>query len=103
MLNREIHSMEQLHHPNIVRLFEVIETYSKIFLVMELASGGELYQRIQEHGSLEEREAAQLFAQIISAVDHLVSDSNQTSFVTFLCLITLLNLSRFRYFGTAFV
>ncbi|RWS20456.1 serine/threonine-protein kinase NIM1-like protein [Leptotrombidium deliense] len=73
MLNREISSMEKLHHPNVVRLFEVIETFSKIYLVMEIATGGELFQKITTQGKAEEEEGKVLFAQIVAAVEHMVS------------------------------
>ena len=65
--------MEKLHHPNLVQLFEVIENFSKIHLVFEYASGGELYQKISNQGKLIEPVAKSLFAQIISAIDHMVS------------------------------
>ncbi|KAI1280928.1 Serine/threonine-protein kinase NIM1 [Halotydeus destructor] len=71
MLSREISSMEKLHHPNLVRLFEVIETFSKIHLVIEFASGGELFHKISTEGKFEEKYAKLLFAQIVSAIDHM--------------------------------
>lgn len=73
MLNREIGSMEKLHHPNLVQLFEVIENFSKIYLVLEFAPGGELYHKISNQGKLNESIAKSLFSQIISAIDHMVS------------------------------
>lgn len=55
------------------RLFEVIESYSKIHLVMEYAKGGELFNKISTEGRLTENEAKPLFFQVASAVQHLVS------------------------------
>ena len=72
LLSREISSMERLHHPNIIRLYEVIDTLSKLYLVMEYACNGELYTKITSDGRLLEPEARLLFAQIVAAVDHMV-------------------------------
>lgn len=71
MLAKEISSMETVHHKNIIRLFEVVETYTKVHLVMEFVSGGELYQRLTTDGRMKEPEAKQAFAQILSAVKHI--------------------------------
>ncbi|KAK6621835.1 hypothetical protein RUM44_001642 [Polyplax serrata] len=73
MLNQEISTMESMHHPNLIRLYEVMETYSKLFLVMEYASGGELYNKVTTMGKFEEVVARNLFAQICSAVSHMPS------------------------------
>ncbi|KAL0277811.1 UNVERIFIED_CONTAM: hypothetical protein PYX00_004965 [Menopon gallinae] len=75
MLNQEISTMETVYHPNLIRLYEVVETYSKLYLVMEFASGGELYNKVVTTGKLDELVARQLFAQICSAVDHMHSKS----------------------------
>ena len=73
LVAREIANMERVHHPNIVRLYEVVETLAKLYLVMEYAGGGELFTKITNEGRLKEPDAAPLFAQAISAMDHLVS------------------------------
>uniref|UniRef100_A0A915AMW4 non-specific serine/threonine protein kinase n=1 Tax=Parascaris univalens TaxID=6257 RepID=A0A915AMW4_PARUN len=73
LLAREIKSMEDLHHPNIIRLFECVETISRTFLMMEYAGGGELYAFVQERGKLSEDDAKPLYAQIVAAVVHMHS------------------------------
>ncbi|KAJ1511332.1 MAP/microtubule affinity-regulating kinase 3, partial [Coelomomyces lativittatus] len=69
-LYREVRIMKSLHHPNIVRLYEVIETRSTVFLVMEYSSGGELYDYLVVHGRMKEKEARSKFRQILSAVSY---------------------------------
>ena len=73
LLSREISSMEKLHHPNVIRLYEVVETLAKLYMVMEFAGGGELFTKISNEGKLPEAEARPLFAQILAAVKHMVS------------------------------
>ncbi|WKY06721.1 hypothetical protein Q1695_006699 [Nippostrongylus brasiliensis] len=67
-IRREIRIMSALHHPNIIQIYEVFENREKIILVMEYASGGELYDYVSRFGSLPESEARRIFRQITSAV-----------------------------------
>ncbi|KAJ3358794.1 MAP microtubule affinity-regulating kinase 1 [Kappamyces sp. JEL0680] len=69
-LYREVRIMKMLHHPNIIKLYEVIETKYTVFLVMEYASGGELYDYLVVHGKMKEKDARAKFRQILSAVSY---------------------------------
>ncbi|EDW99312.1 calcium/calmodulin-dependent protein kinase type 1 isoform X1 [Drosophila yakuba] len=61
----------RLTHPNIVQLLETYEDKSKVYLVMELVTGGELFDRIVEKGSYTEKDASHLIRQILEAVDYM--------------------------------
>ncbi|XP_078163054.1 CBL-interacting protein kinase 21 [Carex rostrata] len=66
---REISSMKILHHPNIVQIYEVFATRTKIYLVMEYVSGGQLSDKLYYLEKLNEEEARKYFQQLIDAVD----------------------------------
>ncbi|ODV86747.1 hypothetical protein CANARDRAFT_27149 [[Candida] arabinofermentans NRRL YB-2248] len=72
-IHREINALKKLAHPNIVRLEEVLQNDKYIGIVLEYASGGELFDYILEHRYLKESMACRLFAQLVSGVDYMHS------------------------------
>ncbi|KAL8152563.1 hypothetical protein V2J09_010323, partial [Rumex salicifolius] len=69
-IKREISIMKIARHPYIVRLHEVLAGRAKIYIVLELVSGGELYDKIAHQGRLSEKESRRYFQQLIDAVSH---------------------------------
>lgn len=74
-LREEIYIMCQLDHPNIVRLEEVYESHSEIYLVQELCLGGELFDRLDEQPDYHYTEAqcARLVKQMLCSVRYIHS------------------------------
>ncbi|EPZ32087.1 Protein kinase, catalytic domain-containing protein [Rozella allomycis CSF55] len=70
VITREIEAMRSLDHPNIVKLYDALETHNNFYLVMELCNGGELFHRIRRYGPLSELSALSVFYQLCSAVKH---------------------------------
>ncbi|KAL3681913.1 hypothetical protein R1sor_024869 [Riccia sorocarpa] len=73
-VRREIKILRLIMHPHIIRLYEVIEGPSHIFLVLEYLKCGELFDYIIEKGRLSECEARRLFQQILSGVEYCHSN-----------------------------
>ncbi|XP_034112293.2 MAP/microtubule affinity-regulating kinase 3-like [Drosophila nasuta] len=69
-LYREVRIMKLLDHPNIVRLFQVIESERTLYLIMEYASRGELFDHLVKNGRIRERDARVLFRQLVSAIQY---------------------------------
>ena len=69
----EIHILRLFTHPHIIRLYEVIDTPSDIFTVMEYVPGGELFDYIVGKSKLDEGEARGLFQQIISGIEYCLA------------------------------
>ncbi|KAJ3091008.1 Map microtubule affinity-regulating kinase [Quaeritorhiza haematococci] len=69
-LFREVRIMKLLNHPHIVRLYEVIDTPKELYLIMEYAAGGEIFDYLVAHGRMKEKEARRHFRQIVSAIDY---------------------------------
>lgn len=68
-IKREISIMSRLHHPHIVRLFEVMATKTKIYFVLEFAKGGELFTKVAK-GRFSEDLSRRYFQQLVSAIGY---------------------------------
>ncbi|KAB2057434.1 hypothetical protein ES319_A11G168600v1 [Gossypium barbadense] len=60
-IKREISTMKVILHPNVIRLYEVMASKTKIYIVLELVTGGELFDKIAIKGRLKEDEARKYF------------------------------------------
>lgn len=70
-LFQEVRCMKLVQHPNVVRLYEVIDTQTKLYLILELGDGGDLYDYIMRHDSgLSEEVARTYFRQIVRAISY---------------------------------
>lgn len=73
MLEREVDILKRIQHKNIVAVKEIYETEKYLYLVMELATGGELFDSIVKRGKYSESDAALLVHQVVSAINYLHS------------------------------
>jgi len=69
-LFREVRIMKLLNHPNIVKLYEVIDTPTELYLFMEYASSGEIFDYLVAHGRMKEKEARRIYRQIVLVIDY---------------------------------
>ncbi|XP_066519187.1 serine/threonine-protein kinase H1 [Hoplias malabaricus] len=67
----ELGVLQRVHHPNIIRLTEVFETQHRVYLVLELATGGELLERVIARGSFTERDATRALIMVSSGLRYL--------------------------------
>lgn len=67
----EIKILRRLRHPNIAQLYEVFETSTSIYLILELCSGGELFDYIVSKSKLDEVEANRIFHDLIRTLDYI--------------------------------
>jgi calcium/calmodulin-dependent protein kinase I len=73
MIDTEVRILTRIDHPNIVKLYEKFEFDNKIYLIMELVTGGELFDEIVSRGSFPERDAARVVERILEAIQYLHS------------------------------
>ncbi|GAB2216134.1 hypothetical protein Droror1_Dr00023902 [Drosera rotundifolia] len=69
-IKREISIMKIVRHPYIVRLHEVLSSRTKIYIILEFVTGGELFDKIVHQGRLSEKDSRRYFQQLIDAVSH---------------------------------
>ena len=69
----EIEALRSLTHPSIIRLYDVYITEDKIFIVMELMEGGELFDYVVQKGTLTEEEASRIVRSVTSAMVYMHS------------------------------
>ena len=68
-LSREINILKVMAHPHVIRMYELIDSPTELFMVMEYVSGGELFDYIVHKVRLRESESRRLFQQIISGIE----------------------------------
>ncbi|CCF57439.1 hypothetical protein KAFR_0C04480 [Kazachstania africana CBS 2517] len=73
MLYDELSILQRLNHPNIVEFKDWFETKEKFFIVTQLATGGELFDRIVKKGKFTEEDAIKILVQILGAVEYIHS------------------------------
>ncbi|XP_035498943.2 death-associated protein kinase 2 isoform X1 [Scophthalmus maximus] len=72
-IEREVVILQELQHPNIVALHDVYENRTDVVLILELVSGGELFDFLAQKESLSEEEATQFIKQVLDGVQYLHS------------------------------
>jgi len=71
MVYDELEMLQRMHHPHIVKFVDWFESRDKYYIVTQLATGGELFDRICEQGRFTEKDASQTILQVLEAVDYL--------------------------------
>lgn len=72
-VRKEIQIMGELNHPNIVKLYDVLEDEEHIYLVLELAEKGQLYTKLIQKGRLDEATTRNIVLDLMSALEYLHS------------------------------
>jgi serine/threonine protein kinase len=70
-INDEVDILQKIDHPNIVKLFEIFDTSKFLYMVLELLTGGELFERIVQKGSFTEKEASIVIRDIGLAIKYM--------------------------------
>ena len=70
-MRKEIRSHSLLDHPNIIKFYHLIETDDKLYMLLEYAPNGDLYQYLQRHERFSERDACKIVAQVALALQYI--------------------------------
>ena len=70
-IRKEINILKRIHHKNIIQLYEIMESSSNLYIIMEYCENKELFDYIISKKFLQEKEACRLFQQIIDGVEYL--------------------------------
>lgn len=70
MLKNEIAILKDMDHPNIVKMFEFLEDEKRIYIVTEICKGGELFDEILNRSKFDEKDAAVVMRQLLSAINY---------------------------------
>lgn len=73
LVKREIKLHKNLKHRHVIRLYDYFKMGSRVFLLMELASKGNLFKHIKKNKSFDEQSAIKLFKQVVSGIEYLHS------------------------------
>lgn len=68
-VNREIKILKKVRHPNVIQLYEVLDTPSSIYLIMENCDGGEMFDYIVAHRHVPEKQACKFFHQLLDGLE----------------------------------
>ncbi|CAD8163893.1 unnamed protein product [Paramecium octaurelia] len=68
---KEIEILKKLRHPHIIQIYEIIDTDKEIYLIMEYASGGELFEYITKNQRIQEKKACKFLLEILSGVEYI--------------------------------
>lgn len=71
MVYDELEMLQRMKHPHIVKFVDWFESRDKYYIVTQLATGGELFDRICDQGKFTEKDASQTIKQVLEAVDYL--------------------------------
>ena len=72
-IKREIEIMNELDHPSIIKLHKIMESARRIYLVLDYAAGGELFEKLEKCGKFDEETCRSYFHQLIDAISYMHS------------------------------